>query len=113
MNLGRLFFGMRSGRAVEWLGLVWVEMSAVGWWARVKMVWVMGRVFVTGRRRSRAEWRRRMRVCARCDLFDRGRHRCRPWDGSVLGCGCWTPITGLYEDHCWGWENLRGKGVGW
>jgi hypothetical protein len=112
MTTGRLFFGLRNARAREWAGLVVLEMAGVSWWARARMLGVMVGVWWAGERRPSAEWRRRMRVCAGCDLFDVTRHRCRPWDGSGLGCGCWTPITGLYEDHCWGWENVD-EGFGW
>lgn len=46
-------------------------------------------------------WRRRMKKCYRCPLFDRGLRRCGPWTGSPLGCHCWMPLAALFKPHGW------------
>lgn len=76
------------------------------------MVWAL----VTGAYPGRAEWRRRMRTCPGCPVYDRGMKRCRPWTGSPVGCGCFTPFKALVKRKgkgCWGDENIPGFQWGW
>ncbi len=57
-------------------------------------------------------WRERMRACYNCPIFDKTRKTCRPFDKSVLGCGCYVPYKALVKNHCWGRERF-GKNFGW
>jgi hypothetical protein len=68
-----------------------------------------------GPRVSRALWRRRMRTCLRCPLFEPGTYRCAALVGfREMGCGCSMPVKALFKKStCWGrdhgfeygWEN--------
>lgn len=70
---------------------------------------------------TRKEWRRRMRICRACPLFDPSLRRCRPFDGSKLGCGCFVPFMALTKtpyrsetrSGCWGRVFLNQHDVGW
>lgn len=57
-------------------------------------------------------WRSRMYTCYRCPVFDKSRKICRPYKGSVLGCGCYAPYKALVKDRCWGRQNM-GEHFGW
>ena len=64
---------------------------------------------------SRAVWRYRMRRCIRCPLYDATVKRCRPYEGSALGCACYCPLIALFYRHpCWGRIHLPDEpDVGW
>lgn len=75
-------------------------------------------LLVPSRRIPREVWRRRLRVCRQCPVFDRSLRRCRPWDGHPAGCGCFTPFLALvkrpYPKGCWGREFVPAEqGIGW
>ena len=54
---------------------------------------------------SKMVWIRRMRDCRPCPIYDRSLRRCRPNDGSPLGCGCWMPLKAMFADsECWAWR---------
>jgi len=61
---------------------------------------------------SQAMWRERMRKCYNCPIFDKTRKTCRPFEGSVMGCGCYAPYKALVKEHCWGRERF-GDNFGW
>lgn len=79
----------------------------------------MIRAICTGRVSLRT-WRQRMRICARCPIYDRELRRCR---GPVFvpdtpppGCGCYVVFTALtkrpYPAGCWG-RSALGPSFGW
>ena len=55
----------------------------------------------------REVWRHRMRVCAKCPVYDRVSRACmkKQPSGITLGCGCFTPFQALtaapYKEGCW------------
>ncbi len=118
----------RTRRFGEWLAVMEREGRSKRGVAKAVM-W--GRVILSGlrvgNRVSRGEWRQRMRTCPKCPLYGRkvnprtgkmeGMRVCRPYDGSVLGCGCFTPFLALvrkpYPRGCWAREYLPGSGLGW
>lgn len=68
-------------------------------------------------------WRARLRVCQKCPVYDPSLRRCRPYDGSSLGCGCYVPFMAAvdkpYVDRedprvigCWGYVEFQGE-IGW
>ena len=79
--------------------------------------WILGKVWRSGGVVERKEWRRRLRVCRKCPVYDFGLKRCRPWSGSKLGCGCFVPFLAKlkepYRGGCWADENLPGEDFGW
>lgn len=101
MNWGR--------RLREWYEVLRLEgeRGRLPWWKMVRAVW-SGPV-------PRAVWRRRMRTCLRCPLYNPAYRSCRPVSHPHLGCGCYVPFTALsaapYDAGCWG----RGmaEDVGW
>lgn len=63
---------------------------------------------------TRQQWLKRMEMCQKCPLHDPSLWRCRPFDNSDLGCGCFTKYISLIKnDGCWGYRNLKGQGIGW
>ena len=62
--------------------------------------------------KERREWQRRYRVCLKCPLFDAQLKRCKPFDASERGCGCYVPFSNLFYDECWGRMNY-GSPFGW
>lgn len=121
----RLFFGLSLKRLGSWLLLMQVEagMRPPGEWdgedgaALVALV-----VSMVGKAGGfggvdRVTWRRRMRHCPKCPLYDRGLHRCRPFTGSEFGCGCFVPFLAMvplpYPEGCWADAYLSGQLEGW
>jgi hypothetical protein len=81
----------------------------------VHMAWVaFGLKGVWHWRRRIKDWRRKMRVCYRCPIYNRQTKVCRPPDPefSDMGCGCYAPFLAFFVDECWGDHNLPGR-VGW
>jgi hypothetical protein len=60
---------------------------------------------------GRLEWRRRMKACYECPVFDPQLKRCRPINTDI-GCGCYTPYSNMKGNSCWGRKNLGNK-FGW
>lgn len=58
-------------------------------------------------------WRRKMRICRNCIIYDRTMRRCRPYTGSDVGCGCYVPFMAKVKKHCWATENVPKEGIGW
>ena len=46
-------------------------------------------------------------------MYDRRLQRCRPYKGSVLGCGCYMPYAALLKEKCWADENIPDEHIGW
>lgn len=40
-------------------------------------------------------FRRRMRKCQACIVYDRTLKRCRPYSGAEQGCGCYVPFKAV------------------
>ena len=60
---------------------------------------------------SPKEWRLRMRICAKCPIYDKQLKRCRPFTGSTWGCGCYAPYKALTPGACW--AHHRNPQAGW
>jgi len=67
---------------------------------------------------SAVAWRRRMKTCSKCLIYDRERKVCRsPLPAyKHLGCGCYVPFLALtrrpYAKGCWG-RTVVGGPFGW
>lgn len=95
--------GLKPARYVEWWTVVHEEALTLSW---RRVLWAMLRAVIRsfcriGNTRASLTWRQRMRKCARCPIYDRGLHRCRPFTGSPVGCGCWMPGKAAFSDHGW------------
>ena len=59
---------------------------------------------------ERRLWRRRVKVCLRCPIYNRKYKTC---DRDGMGCMCYTPLNALLlQDPCWGYEEFDGE-LGW
>lgn len=97
-------------RIREWIILLRRERAnGIPWWGLVKAI-LTGPV-------PRTVWRRRMRICHQCPVFDPYHKACRPIDPDYrhLGCGCYTPFSALtarpYKEGCWGRTMMAN--IGW
>ena len=110
----RLRFGFKARRLRQWLEVVEEEGRQMTAWQVCRMLLQIGcaalRLPLCV---PRSVWRARLRQCRRCPLLDRTLWRCRPYSRSDLGCGCYCPFLALEARHCWAWERLPGRGLGW
>ena len=112
-------FGLRTSRFWDWEITLEDELGRVGWLDRVRLLLSMVGVLVWGvwGRESlsvrRVRFRRRMRCCMRCPIYDKVNRRCRPYPGSVLGCGCFMPYAAQLKERCWADENMPDENIGW
>jgi len=100
--------GLRYARFKEWLEVLKEERKNVG----LTQLWAMlvGALWATSKP-DRRGYRRRMRICAKCPIYDRELHRCRPFTGAPVGCGCYMPYKAQGPGPCWLRE--RGHPGGW
>lgn len=106
-------FGFKPQRFREWREVLNEEKKRA---SLVRLMATMAWTALKGLphlRENRRQWRSKMRMCRRCPIYDRGLHRCRPYTGSPLGCGCSVFFLALFKRHCWAKENLPGEGLGW
>lgn len=111
---------MKAARYMEWWRALRAAHGTRPWW---RLAWGMVRAMLSGGV-SRAEWRRRMRICSRCPIYRHGTRTCGPkagwaWGYESVGCGCYVPFKartalpyrGAERAGCWG----RAAGVvdGW
>lgn len=97
--VGRLkrlrILGLKPVRVLEWLNVVDEELKVIGF----RELWHMVRGSVS-RKVSPSIWYRRQRSCYSCPVYDKTLKRCRPYTGSPLGCGCYTPYRLMSPDPC-------------
>jgi len=56
----------------------------------------------------------KMRKCQRCVIYDPEAKKCRPYDGSDIGCGCFMPFKVALGGGCWAdEEGVSEEYVGW
>lgn len=107
-----MIFGFSRRRFKEWWWVVQIE--APGHKAKILLFLHMAKMMLRHGFVSRAEWRQRIRSCARCPVQDNALRRCRPMNGSRHGCGCYIPfLATLKGDHCYADRELPGSGFGW
>lgn len=95
-------FGLRWGRLREWLRVIRAEGHTIpitDWFkmAKLSMHWPTDGALAKGRYSK----------CRVCPVFDRKLKRCRPYNGSSIGCGCYAPYAIVTGKRCW----LRVNGV--
>jgi len=74
-------------------------------------LWVLPFFLIVNKLEAR-EYLRRYSVCLKCPIFDPELRRCRPFNGSSKGCGCYVPFSNIIYDKCWG-RNFYGAPFGW
>ena len=108
-----LGFGFKTVRFRQWLDVVDEEQRVLHWRDKLAMLW---KIAMAGTRLgsvSRKAWRDKMRCCPKCPIFDRSLHRCRPFTGSDLGCGCFVPFLALADKKCFADGLEEFKQFGW
>jgi len=113
-------FGLKITRLWQWERAVQDELGRLGWREKLDLFLEMGKVAVraTVGQRSYAErrsrFRKKIRRCMKCPIYDRVSRRCRPYWGSPLGCGCYVPYLAILKDQCWGDIHFsEEEDVGW
>ncbi len=102
--------GFKLSRFRQWKEVLDEERRSASLWSLLAgMLWTLAR----GRFVGRKEWRRRMRVCPTCPIFDRSLRRCRPYTGSPLGCGCVTWLLAMFAKDCYADQVLPDEKIGW
>ena len=107
-----LFFGFKLSRARLWVRVLREEGRRASF---PELVRILVHMVMTARHGSqgRAVWRRRVNTCRRCILFDRNLWRCRPFNTSKAGCGCFIPLLAAFsKKECWGYSATGGE-MGW
>ena len=90
---------------VQWLRVLWQE---IGWDAIVGIT--RGALQLRkGHVVDKAEWRRRIKVCFHCPIYDARYRKCRM---GRMGCGCYVPFMALVKEECWMREKY-GVAFGW
>ena len=97
-------------RLSQWCHVLSLVASGAPWywraWAFCVAGFKMTRAVLSGPV-PREVWRNRMRVCAKCPVYDRLNKACmkRTENGTKLGCGCYSPYSALtaapYFEGCW------------
>jgi Fe-S-cluster containining protein len=92
--------GLRKARVYQWLEVLEEEARTMGFKTWAKMILAGLDVSLFHPVQS-AEFKRRMRICQRCPVYDKELRRCRPYTGSPDGCGCYAPFKALARQSCW------------
>jgi len=88
-----------------WLRVLWRELG----WSAFRGVWYGWKELRAGNTVDKLEWRRRMRICQKCWVYDKEYRACRL---GKMGCGCYVPYMALVKDECWIREKY-GLAFGW
>lgn len=107
--------GLKPSRLVEWAAVMRREHGQLTPGKVVKMVRyaVSASLGLAPVVRGK-HYRRRMRTCYSCPIYDAQLRRCRPYDGHDLGCGCYVPYKARQPGPCWGKEKLpESSEIGW
>lgn len=106
-------FGFKPSRYAEWQAVLVEEkrsQSLVSLLARMFLVFIKG---LPSLKENRRTWRAKMRVCAKCPIYDKALHRCRPYTGSPAGCGCSVIFKAVFSKKCYADEVLPELKIGW
>ena len=104
-------FGFKVKRYEEWLTVIRIEFGRASWTDRYRLLFGILKVLLSGKKETR--FRRKYRSCYRCPLHDRNLRRCRPYDGSNAGCGCYMPFKIALGGQCWINEHFPEDDEGW
>lgn len=102
--------GLKLAKWKQWLEVLAEEGKNLTWRDWLGMAWLGLWIPFTSDRKL---WRARMRACRKCPIYDQTLRRCRPFTGSPLGCGCFTPLKAMTTAQCWARENVKDSWFGW
>lgn len=112
-------FGLKPERFWDWEIAIEDELGDVCWSDRLNVLLSMVKIALRAilrprkARVGREEWRERMKCCYRCPIYNKKLQRCKPFKGSVLGCGCYMPYAALLKESCWADDNMPEEHIGW
>lgn len=97
---------LRPGTLKEWRAVIQREKATLSIREKLALVFTLIRVAVKLGGVSKAQWNTRMNTCLNCPIYDPVLRRCRPYDASQLGCGCYAPFLALLRQPysnpgCW------------
>src|SRR6266542_287667 len=95
----RWIFGLKNSRLLEWWAVVLEEDALITPRSWIKMAVGTVHALVSGRLQGQ-RFRRRVRICAKCPIYDRTMRRCRV-PGTDYGCGCYAPYLAQGKGPCW------------
>ena len=111
--LGIKIMGFKLARYRQWLIVLKEEgkrLNIHDWWGLIKLA-LKG---IYQNREKGVGFSSKMRRCQRCVIYDAEMKKCRPYDGSDLGCGCYMPFKIALGGECWADEqNINEEYVGW
>lgn len=118
MNPPSITDRLRPGTFKEWRAVLRREQQSLSLRGKLRLVVTLIRAALKVGGVSKEQWRRRMDTCAQCPIYDASLRRCRPYDGSPLGCGCYGPYLALVKQPyakpgCWAKNALPESGLGW
>ena len=91
--------GFKLRRYAEWCKVLRIEFGRVTFRDKLRLVATILRSI---RLKRDKEFRGKYRCCCRCVLYDRNLRRCRPFDDSNAGCGCYMPFKIAFGGGCQG-----------
>lgn len=104
---------LRPGTFKEWREVLRREQASLSPGGKLRLAWTLLKA-VFGLGASIEVWNSRMLTCPTCPIFDASLQRCRPFDNSPLGCGCYVKFLGkLKKNHCWARKHFPQTSLGW
>jgi len=105
--------GFKIKRYRQWLNVLKEESASLtigDWWGLV----VLALKGIYHKREKGVGFSSKLRKCQKCVLYDASKKKCRPYEGSDLGCGCYMPFKIALGGGCWADENeIKEESVGW
>ncbi len=109
--------GLHPGTFKEFRAVLAREQSKLTLWGKLALAVTLIRAALRIGGVRRQQWYDRMKTCLDCPIYDKSLRRCRPFDGSSHGCGCYVPFLALvkkpYKAGCWAKEHQPDSGLGW
>jgi len=94
-------FGLKLKRYRQWLQVVREAGRTMPYHVMVRqMIRALLRTSLDNRKRRRL-WRKHMKICGSCVLFEPRQHRCGPTLYPALGCRCYMPFKAAAPGPCW------------
>ena len=103
-------FGFKTCRYQEWLTVIKIEFGKATLRDKIRLFVTMIRSIRWSRDKT---FRRKYRSCCSCPLYHRDLRRCRPYNDSPAGCGCYMPFKIALGGGCWINETFPEEDLGW
>lgn len=110
---------LRPGTLREWLRVLKREGRRATLRGKLRLAWTILKAALRVGGVSKVERDRRLTVCSQCIIYDPTLRRCKPYDGAVWGCGCYSAWLVLQDvpyppkRGCWAKQAMPDSGLGW